>query len=202
MTRHTVPYGTTAVNTVAYGERAMTPDNLDRERWEQAALDALERGGLAAVAVEPLARELGVTKGSFYWHFQGRADLIAATVARWERLHVDGPLDAVAAIEDPRERLLALLGRAGAKPPSIFIRMLDAVDEPVVAAAVARAAERRVAFMATAFRQLGLSRARARRQALLAYSAYIGRAHLGRDAPDVLGDPKALARHIAEQLIP
>ena len=34
----------------------MTPDNLDRERWEQAALDALERGGLAAVAVEPLAR--------------------------------------------------------------------------------------------------------------------------------------------------
>jgi AcrR family transcriptional regulator len=183
----------------------MTPkdDNpLDRERWEAAALDALERGGLSAVAVEPLARALGVTKGSFYWHFKTRADLIAATVARWERLHVDGPLERLADVEDPRERLLGLLAAAGGKPPSIFIRILDAVDEPVVRAAVARAAEARVTFMATAFRQLGLSRVRARRQALLAYSAYVGRAHLNRDAPDVLGDQQALSKHIAEQLIP
>jgi AcrR family transcriptional regulator len=180
----------------------MTPEqSLDRERWERAALDALERGGLAAVAVEPLARALGVTKGSFYWHFKNRPELIAATVARWERLHVDGPLEAVAAIADPRERLLELLGKAGAKPPSIFIRLLDAVDEPVVRAAVARAAEARVAFLAQAFGELGLSPAKARRQALLAYSTYVGRAHLARDAPEVLGDPAALSRHIAEQLI-
>jgi AcrR family transcriptional regulator len=176
--------------------------NLDRERWEDAALEALERGGLAAVAVEPLARRLGVTKGSFYWHFKGRPDLIAATVARWELLHVDAPLDRLAQVEDPRRRLLALLTTAGSKPPSIFIRLLDAVDEPVVRAAVHRAAERRVDFMAKAFRELGLTRARARRQALLAYSTYVGRAHLARDAPDVLGDEAALSKHIAEQLIP
>jgi AcrR family transcriptional regulator len=181
----------------------MTPaDTLDRERWEVAALDAFERGGLAAVAVEPLARALGVTKGSFYWHFKNRQALIAATVARWERLHVDAPLDALAAVEDPRQRLLALLGRASSKPPTIFMRMLEAVDEPVVRAAVARAAELRVGFLEQGFRDLGLSRARARRQALLAYSAYVGRAHLGRDAPDLLGDQAALAKHIAEQLIP
>jgi len=172
----------------------MAPENLDRERWEQAALDALERGGLPAVAVEPLARELGVTKGSFYWHFKTRQDLLAATVARWERLHVDAPLDALAGVEDPRERLLALLGRASGKPPTIFMRMLEAVDEPVVHAAVA--------FMERGFRELGLSRPRARRQALLAYSTYVGRAHLGRDAPALLGDERALAKHIAEQLIP
>jgi AcrR family transcriptional regulator len=182
--------------------KSSADQSLDRERWAAAALDAFERGGLSAVAVEPLARALGVTKGSFYWHFKDRPALIAATVERWERIHVDGPLDGVAAIEDPRERLLALLGRASAKPPSIFMRMLEAVDEPVVAAAVTRAAELRVGFMATAFRQLGLSPARARRQALLAYSTYVGRAHLLRDAPELLGDPKALARHIAEQLIP
>jgi AcrR family transcriptional regulator len=181
---------------------AMTTENLDRDRWATAALEALERGGLSAVAVEPLARELGVTKGSFYWHFRGRPELIAATVERWERLHVDGPLDRLSAVTDPRERLLGLLAAASGKPPSIFIRMLDAVDEPVVAAAVRRAAERRVDFMAAAFRKLGLSRARARRQALLAYSTYVGRAHLARDAPDVLGDQAALAKHIAEQLIP
>jgi AcrR family transcriptional regulator len=204
MIGHTVPYGGIAVNTVPYGEGAMSPSDktLDRERWAAAALDALEAGGLSAVAVEPLARRLGVTKGSFYWHFKDRRALLDATVARWERLHVDGPLDAVAEIEDPRERLMALLGRARGKPPSIFIRMLDAVDDPAVAAAVTRAAQLRVDFLATAFRELGLSRARARRQALLAYSAYVGGAHLARDAPEVLGDPQALARHLAEQLIP
>jgi AcrR family transcriptional regulator len=175
--------------------------SLDRQRWEQAALDALERGGLAAVAVEPLARELGVTKGSFYWHFANRQELIAGALRRWEEVHVDGLLAELAAVEDPRERLRALFGRAGAKAPSIFIRLLDATDEPAVRAAVARAAEARVAFMATAFRELGLPRARARRQALLVYSVYVGLAHLGRDAPDVLGDPAALRRHLLEALI-
>jgi AcrR family transcriptional regulator len=202
MVGHTVAYGPRLVNTVAYGE-VMSPDrSLDRERWEQAALDAVEDGGVAAVAVEPLARRLGVTKGSFYWHFKDRRALLDATVARWERLHVDGPLDRLAAVADPRERLLGLLAAAGGKPPSIFVRMLDAADDPAVAAALDRAAQLRVAFMAKAFRELGLSRARAHRQAVLAYSTYVGRAQLGRHAPDVLGDPRALARHIAEQLIP
>jgi AcrR family transcriptional regulator len=181
----------------------MTPDqSLDRERWEAAALDAFEEGGLAAVAVEPLARRLGVTKGSFYWHFKDRRALLDATVARWERLHVDGPLERLATVEDPRERLRGLLAAASGKPPSIFLRMLDGVDDPAVAAAVERAARLRVAFLAKAYRELGLTRARAQRQAVYAYSTYVGRAHLSRHAPDVLGDPQALAKHIAAQLIP
>jgi AcrR family transcriptional regulator len=175
--------------------------SLDRERWEQAALDALERGGLAAVAVEPLARELGVTKGSFYWHFANRRELIAGALRRWQGVHVDGPLHQLASVEDPRARLRGLFGRASAKPPSIFIRLLDAVDEPLVREAVARAAEARIAFMATAFHDMGATRARARRQAVLAYSMYVGLAHLGRDAPQVLGDRAALQRQLLETLI-
>lgn len=180
----------------------MSPDHLDAERWEQAALDAFERGGAAAVAVEPLARALGVTKGSFYWHFKSRQALLAAAVQRWERLHVDAPLERAEAIADPRERLLALLGAASSKPPTIFLKMLEGVDEPVVQAAVTRAAERRVAVLQRAFADLGLTPAKARRQALFAYSAYVGRALLGRDAPDLLGDERRLAQHLAEQLIP
>ena len=180
----------------------MSPDHLDAERWEEAALGAFERGGAAAVAVEPLARALGVTKGSFYWHFKNRQALLAAAVARWERLHVDAPLAAASAIADPRRRLLALLGAASSKPPTIFLKMLEGVDEPVVAAAVTRAARRRVAFLESAFGDLGLTPAKARRQALFAYSAYVGRALLARDAPDLLGDERKVAQHLAEQLIP
>jgi AcrR family transcriptional regulator len=174
---------------------------LDRSRWARAALDVLERGGLAAVAVEPLARELGVTKGSFYWHFANRQELIEAALEHWREAHVDGPLEAVATIADPRERLLALSGRARAKPPSILIRLMDASDVPAVRAALAYAAQARVEFMTQAFRELGQSPAKARRNALLIYTSYVGRAHLERDAPDVLGDPDKLSRHLAEQLI-
>lgn len=181
----------------------MTPDrSLDADRWAQAALDAFERGGAAAVAVEPIARALGVTKGSFYWHFKNRQALLAAAVARWEDLHVDAVLHAAAAIDDPHRRLEAILGAASSKPPSIFLRMLEGVGEPVVQAAVTRAAELRVAFLERAFRDVGLTPAVARRQALFAYSAYIGRALLGRDAPDLIGDERKLAQHIGAQLVP
>jgi AcrR family transcriptional regulator len=53
---------------------------LSKADWTEAALDALAGDGLSNVAVEPLARRLGATKGSFYWHFANRAELIAATL--------------------------------------------------------------------------------------------------------------------------
>ncbi|MEO7478195.1 MAG: helix-turn-helix domain-containing protein, partial [Lysobacteraceae bacterium] len=47
--------------------RSDRPARLSAADWAQAALDQLGEQGLAAVGVEPLARRLGVTKGSFYW---------------------------------------------------------------------------------------------------------------------------------------
>ena len=52
---------------------------LEAAAWEEAALAALETQGVAGVAIEPLARALGVTKGSFYWHFVDRAALLQAS---------------------------------------------------------------------------------------------------------------------------
>ena len=57
---------------------------LSAEDWERGALDLIAAQGLAAVAVEALARQLGVTKGSFYWHFPTRDALIKAALKRWE----------------------------------------------------------------------------------------------------------------------
>lgn len=47
-------------------------NRLSADDWAQAALDLIAEQGVGAVAVEPLARRLGVTKGSFYWHFLAR----------------------------------------------------------------------------------------------------------------------------------
>ena len=81
---------------------------LSREDWTAAALDALAEVGLSAVAIDPLARRLGATKGSFYWHFSSRDELIAATLALWERRDTVELLEELEAIADPQERLVAL----------------------------------------------------------------------------------------------
>ncbi|MFD0204826.1 MULTISPECIES: TetR family transcriptional regulator [Saccharothrix] len=49
----------------------MTRGRVTREDWMMAALRALARGGVAAVAVDALAGELDITRGSFYWHSAG-----------------------------------------------------------------------------------------------------------------------------------
>ena len=53
--------------------------------WEQQALEMIAEKGIRAVAVESLARRMGVTKGSFYWHFPNRDSLLEQSLLRWEK---------------------------------------------------------------------------------------------------------------------
>jgi AcrR family transcriptional regulator len=57
---------------------------LDREAWIETATEALAEEGLAGVRVEVLAKRRGVTKGSFYWHFKDRQDLLEAVLETWK----------------------------------------------------------------------------------------------------------------------
>jgi len=57
---------------------------LDAAAWIAAAFDALADGGIDAVRVEPLAKALGITKGSFYWHFADRRALLDAMLRHFE----------------------------------------------------------------------------------------------------------------------
>ena len=56
---------------------------LDRGNWIESAIDVLAREGVAGLRVEVLAKRCGVTKGSFYWHFKDRQDLLAAILEHW-----------------------------------------------------------------------------------------------------------------------
>src|ERR1051325_11082310 len=67
------------------------PARLDAEAWVAAAFDALAEGGVDAVRVEPLAKALGITKGSFYWHFADRRALLDAMLTAW----ADGRIAAI-----------------------------------------------------------------------------------------------------------
>ena len=157
-------------------------DLLTRDDWTAAALRALADGGVAAIAVDPLARGLGVSRGSFYWHFGGRDELVAATLDRWERENTTEPLADAVAIADPVQRLRAILHRVYQRPADrIELVLASIAAEPAVAATVARVTETRLALLRSVFDDLGLSATESRQRAWLAYGFYVGHHQLGRN---------------------
>src|SRR5437660_280283 len=117
---------------------------LSAADWEQAALDLIATHGIGAVAVEALARQLGVTKGSFYWHFPNREALLKAALERWEKHDTDALFGQIEPIADPRARLCELFRRTGreAKSHVIYSALLRALDHPIVQPLMARVSQR------------------------------------------------------------
>jgi AcrR family transcriptional regulator len=170
---------------------------LSRDDWADAALTAIAEGGLAAVAVEPLAARLGATKGSFYWHFVNREALLEAALARWQERHTTAVRAEVeAASTDPVKQLRLLIHRVieTAEQDSIGVALLSTADHPAVKAALAQVTEERVAFIARLFAKMGFTPGAARQRALLAYSAYLGHAQLAHSTPDLLPATTAARR--------
>ncbi len=84
---------------------------LSRQDWIKAALSLLVRVGIDAVKIEPLARKLHVTPGSFYWHFRNRKDLHDALLAHWEDSNTQSFRRALEhAGNDPRQQYTTFLG--------------------------------------------------------------------------------------------
>ncbi len=160
--------------------------SLSRVDWTEAALVALARDGLAGVAVESLARRLGATKGSFYWHFADRAELIAATLELYERRETIEVIARIQAIPGPRERLTALASYAyaGAAAPNAHAGVLAAASDPRVAPVLTRVTRTRLAAIERLYIDLGLAPEQAARQARLAYALYLGISELRRADPD------------------
>ena len=94
---------------------------LTREQWCQAALEQIAVGGTESVSVEGLARHLGVTKGSFYWHFADRAALITAALDSWAEDATERVIDELTPIADPSERLSALFHTTFSELANSFI---------------------------------------------------------------------------------
>src|SRR5262245_9594305 len=170
----------------------MAPPTRSRDDWMRAARLALLHRGRDGVRVEPLARFLGVTKGSFYWHFRDRRELMEALLREWEeetRLLTDAlksvdPLAALPAILEELDRRNRSSER-GESPSDAAIFAWAAVD-PRVARRANRAERERMLL----FRKLT-----GRREiADLFYYAYHGFLLRRRRVPAAAGDFAALAR--------
>lgn len=172
----------TGVNTQPYGSampkrRVLQKDRLSAAAWIAGAARALEAGGAAAVRVEPLAAALGVTKGSFYWHFKDRDALLDAMLDHWERQSTLATIEILeTAWPDARSRLRGLLALVHGNPrkgAEAAIRAW-ALSDPRAAAAVRRVDSRRENYVAGLLRQMGLGEAAARQRARLMGLSVVG----------------------------
>jgi AcrR family transcriptional regulator len=162
---------------------------LTARDWADAALAAMrEGGGLAAVAVEPLAASLGATKGSFYWHFANRDALVAAALERWEERETEAVIAAVAREAGPEARLRALFAVTAYSHArdDLELSLHAQAAHPLVGAALRRVTERRLGYLTELFQDLGFDPVDARNRALLAYTGYLGNGQLVHAVPEVL----------------
>src|SRR4051794_22787656 len=143
---------------------------------------------MPAVAVEPLAKGVGATKGSFYWHFKDRADLIDAVVELWERRYVTEAIAGLSAIHDPRARLERLFSVAATPGTGrIDVALAEASKTNAgIAETVRRVQERRVDFLADIYEQLDVAPDTARQLAVLALLAQVGMAIVADTAPTLI----------------
>jgi AcrR family transcriptional regulator len=170
---------------------------LDADAWMAAAFDALAQGGIDAVRVEPLAKALDITKGSFYWHFADRRALLEAMLGAW----TEGRIEAIreqAMTRGAPEMVLGDLADLYTRHANLrgltielAIRSLARTDD-AAARAVRRVDRERLRHVGALFGALGWPAAQAQERAILFYSYLFGQSLL---------DPKAVPAAARDEAI-
>lgn len=165
--------------TTKIASRAAQGDSkrLEGADWVNAALRVLAERGITDVRIEGLARDLGATKGSFYWHFKDRDALLMEVLQVWRRR---ATLTVIERLErkkqTPAEMLTKLLmiplsspnADAGAEV-ELAIRLWGRID-PVARSVLEEVDQLRMRYLASIFGELGANALEAEVRAALAYS--------------------------------
>lgn len=161
---------------------------LSVDDWVNGGLEVLAADGLAAVKVERLATRLGVTKGSFYWHFNDLSAFLDAMATQWaasrDALCAAFPLVAPA---DPTERLRYLMEELSDPRNWALERAVRAwaYSNEVVRVRLAQLDDWAFQQVRLTFEELGFSEHDAEIRAKTLYYAGIGYIHTGS-----LGEPE------------
>jgi len=154
------------------------PTRTPRTSWVQEGLRALGGGGPDAVRIEKLAQALGVSKGGFYWHFDGRPALLEEMLDAWERLMIDEVIERVeAGGGDARAKLrrLSSLASSSRELMSIELAIRDwARRDDAVAKRLRRIDNRRMQFVRSLFAALCPDEDDAEARCMLYLSLWLG----------------------------
>jgi len=150
--------------------------NLQPNDWILAGYARLSAEGIEAVRVEVLARELRVSKGSFYWHFQDREELLAKMLAHWESEEL-GWLESVSSgNHSAAARWARFVERFGEPERARLLIAFHswARHDTKVAARIAGLESKRSRFIAEVLQDIGLTRSAAESWSELAQYACLG----------------------------
>ncbi len=135
--------------------------SLTKEDWLQAALEVLNESGVDNVKVLPLSKRLGVTRGSFYWHFEDRDELLADMLDYWEEELTDSVIKHANEVGGtPRRQLEDVL-------TNVLLNQRNLYDTAIAAwsmfdgralKAYDRVLRKRVRFVSSLLRQAGIDK--------------------------------------------
>jgi AcrR family transcriptional regulator len=156
----------------------MAKEKLSKDAWLAAGFRSLAERGPSAVQINLLAKAVGATKGSFYWHFKDITEYKTAMLELWRTKVASEVIDDIAAQTTPEERLDALFSNATRPAPGDFggqkietAMRAWALSDAQVAAALAELDALRLAFLETLLDDQGMDGAVLSE---LIYGAYIG----------------------------
>ncbi|MBX3620435.1 MAG: TetR/AcrR family transcriptional regulator [Rhizobacter sp.] len=160
---------------------------LSPEQWVEAATALLVDKGVDSVRVDVVARQLGVTRGSFYWHFRDRDDLLQALLRQWRDTATEQLIERFEhRSTDPRVLVRELIslpfrGRAAERAAGIELAIRAwARRDRHAQHAVDEVDARRISYIAQCFSALGWSIAEARARGFALYAWEVGESMLGR----------------------
>jgi AcrR family transcriptional regulator len=164
-------------------ERDMT-DQLSAKDWLDQGLKTLATSGFTALKAEPLAKVMGVSRGSFYWHFADIGAFHAAILTHWREVAAEQIIANVEAASKHENPLTLLLRRVFGERLALetAVRTWATLD-PAARAAVQAIDQRRLGYVESLLKQSGLPAETARARAQILYWAFLGFALSDRPLP-------------------
>jgi AcrR family transcriptional regulator len=162
------------VNTVVYGGDDMS-DQLSAQDWLDAGLKTLAQQGFSALKAEPLAKAMGVSRGSFYWHFADIGAFHAAILKAWREVAAEAIIAHVEAASDGENPLAVLLRRVFSEKLALerAVRSWAAFDASA-RAAVQAIDRRRLDYVEGLIGARGTAAEKAQARAQILYWAFLG----------------------------
>ena len=205
--RHTSgpqPSTSTDGNDVASRGPSARRQRLSAPDWIDAALKVIAENGVEAVAVEPLAQRLGVTKGSFYAHFSSRNALGVAALEQWKSDET-ACTSALLVGDDPLDVLSTLFGSmfGDHQRGKVYAGICAAGADPLVTPYALDHALAKVQILTDLYGSVGLPKAVAAQRAELTYTAYMGHWRVKAMLPLAeTGSTNSYIDHLIDTLIP